>query len=131
MKSYVHFTIAFVLEIFTISPAALANEIDAESPVIHHISSSTKTVAPGDSIQFYAYIEDASPVTFVSFSIRPLERDALEKTIYLKKNNETGLFEGTYTVPAEAFNEKWKVTNVYAKDIHGNYTSLIDKNLFL
>ena len=119
-----------LLTLSIVSPTIANSVIDVDKPVIHQVSTSHSIVAPGETMTFAVNITDASTITYASVSLRPIDRDALEKTVYLKLNSETGLYEGSYTIPTEAFNEKWKVTTVHAKDIHGNYTSLNDKGLF-
>ena len=126
MLKFLKIATASLLVFSLASPTAFAenNSVDVDAPRILSINASTDFVAPGETISFEVAIQDASEIKLASIKVEPLERDSLYQNIFLKYDEATQKYVGSYNVPLTAFNEKWYVSQVSASDIHGNYDSL-------
>lgn len=129
MHKFFKITSALVLTSSLVVPTAFAegNTVDTNAPELVSIEANRTVVAPGEDISFSIQLQDASEIKWAYLNVAPIDRNISGKTIQLKYNEQTKKYEGSYTIPTTAFNEKWYVDQVNATDIHGNYMSMSDR----
>ena len=128
-----------ILGILLIILIALSNAVyalveDTEPPVLNSITMSTKSVKPGDTIQFSVNTTDNLSGTYMLSIVWGLEgtsgenepENRLSKIFGGSTTNgiTSDVFEGSFTIPNKALPGNWQTKSISIHDLEGNYKTI-------